>query len=111
MPSQAMQDVIDALRDRQKANAREAPPTLEERRAAFVPGDRLHPVPDDVLVQVTAGGCQPTGLPPRERTPAGVRPCTAEVTSSGRFAATASWPPGLGGPAVCRCCSLNIVWR
>jgi hypothetical protein len=38
MPSQAMQDVIDALRDRQKANASQAPPTLEERRAAFVPG-------------------------------------------------------------------------
>jgi hypothetical protein len=37
MPSQAMQDVIDALRDRQKANASQAPPTLEERRAAFVP--------------------------------------------------------------------------
>ena len=45
-----MQDVIDALRDRQKASASQAPPTLAERRAAFVPGDRLHPVPDDVLV-------------------------------------------------------------
>jgi epsilon-lactone hydrolase len=57
MPSQAMQDVIDVLRDRQKANASQAPPTLEERRAAFVPGDRLHPVPDDVVVsEVTAGG-------------------------------------------------------
>jgi hypothetical protein len=31
MPSQAMQDAIDALRDRQKANASQAPPTLEER--------------------------------------------------------------------------------
>ena len=57
MPSQAMQDVIDALRDRQKASASQAAPTLEERRAAFTPGDRLHPVPDDVLVsEVTAGG-------------------------------------------------------
>jgi monoterpene epsilon-lactone hydrolase len=57
MPSQAMQDVIDALRDRRKASAGQAPPTLEERRAAFVPGDRLHPVPDDVQVrEVTAGG-------------------------------------------------------
>ena len=57
MPSQAMQDAIDALRDRRKASAGQAPPTLEERRAAFVPGDRLHPVPDDVLVtEVTAGG-------------------------------------------------------
>jgi acetyl esterase/lipase len=49
MPSQAMQDSIDALRDRQKASANQAPPpTLAETRAAFVPGDRLHPVPDDV---------------------------------------------------------------
>jgi len=53
-----MQDSIDALRDRQKASASQAPPTLEERRAAFAPaGDRLHPVPDDVRVrEVTAGG-------------------------------------------------------
>src|SRR3984885_12262007 len=57
MPSQAMQDAIDALRDRRKAGASQAPPTLAERRAGFVPGDRLHPVPDDVVVrQVTAGG-------------------------------------------------------
>ena len=46
MPSQAMQDLIDALRDRQKASAGQAPPTLEQRRAAFTPGDRLHPVPE-----------------------------------------------------------------
>jgi hypothetical protein len=46
MPSQAMQDVIDTMRDRQKASASQAPPTLEERRAAFTPGDGLHPVPD-----------------------------------------------------------------
>ena len=57
MPSRAMQDVIDVLRDRQKASAGQAPPTLDERRAAFTPGDRLHPVPDDVVVrEVTAGG-------------------------------------------------------
>jgi len=57
MPSQAMQDAIDALRDRQKASATQTPPTLAERRAAFTPGDRLHPVPDDVQVtHVTAGG-------------------------------------------------------
>jgi epsilon-lactone hydrolase len=56
MPSLAMQDSIDALRDRQKASASQVPPTLEERRAAFIPGDRLHPVPDDVRVtEVTAG--------------------------------------------------------
>ena len=57
MPSQAMQDLIDAFRDQQKASASQAPPTLEERRAAFAPAGRLHPVPDDVLVrEVTAGG-------------------------------------------------------
>jgi len=57
MPSQAMQDAIDVLRDRQKAGAGQAPPTLAEFRAAFTPGDRLYPVPDDVLVtEVTAGG-------------------------------------------------------
>lgn len=52
-----MQDVMGALRDRQKAGARQAPPTLEERRAAFTPAGRLHPVPDDVLArEVTASG-------------------------------------------------------
>ena len=57
MPSQAMQDSIDVLWDRQKASASQAPATLEERRAAFTPGDRLYPVPDDVVVrEVTAGG-------------------------------------------------------
>ena len=57
MPSQAMQDAIDAIRDRQQASAGQAPPTLPELRATFVPGDRLHPVPDDVLgEEVTAGG-------------------------------------------------------
>jgi epsilon-lactone hydrolase len=57
MPSQAMAELIDAFRDRQKASAGQAAPPLEERRAAFAPGGRLHPVPDDVLVtEVTAGG-------------------------------------------------------
>jgi epsilon-lactone hydrolase len=57
MPSQAMQDSIDALRDGQRAGASQAPLTLEERRAAFAPAGRLHPVPDDVVVgEVTAGG-------------------------------------------------------
>jgi monoterpene epsilon-lactone hydrolase len=57
MPSQAMRDAIDAIRDRQRASAGQAPSTLEERRAAFTPGDRLYPVPDDVLVsEVNAGG-------------------------------------------------------
>jgi len=52
-----MQDVINVLRDQQKAAASQPSPTLEQRRAAFAPGGRLHPVPDDVLVtEVTAGG-------------------------------------------------------
>src|ERR1700733_13025512 len=57
MPSQAMQDSVDALRNRQRASAGQPPPPPDEWRAAFVPGDRLHPVPDDVLVtEVAAGG-------------------------------------------------------
>ncbi|HMG65534.1 MAG TPA: hypothetical protein VK599_21525 [Streptosporangiaceae bacterium] len=44
MPSQAMQDLIDAFRDRRQASAGQAPPTLEERRTSFAPGDRLHQV-------------------------------------------------------------------
>src|SRR5690242_9133853 len=57
MPSQEMQDVIDGLRDQQKASASQAPPTLEQRRAAFAPAGCLHPLPDDVMVtEVTAGG-------------------------------------------------------
>ena len=68
MPSQEMHHSIDALRDRRKASASQAPPTLEERRAAFVPGDRLHPLPDDVLVtNVTAGGV-PAHTPPPSTT-------------------------------------------
>jgi monoterpene epsilon-lactone hydrolase len=57
MPSQAMQDAIGVIRDRQQASAGPAPPTLAERRAAFVPGDRLYPIPGDVQVaEVNAGG-------------------------------------------------------
>jgi hypothetical protein len=57
MPSQAMQDVIDTLRGQQKAAASQPSPTLEQRRAAFAPAGRLHPLPDDVVVtDVTAGG-------------------------------------------------------
>ena len=43
MPSKAMQDAIEALRDRQKASAGQPPPALEQRRAAFTPGDRRGP--------------------------------------------------------------------
>jgi epsilon-lactone hydrolase len=57
MPSPAMQDAIATLRNRQQAGASQAPTTLAERRATFTPGDRLYPVPADVLVSdVTAGG-------------------------------------------------------
>jgi hypothetical protein len=60
-----MQNLIDGFRDRQEASASQAPPMLEERRAAVAPGGRLHLVPDDVLVKdVTAGRGQPTDLPP-----------------------------------------------
>ena len=57
MPSPAMQQLIDAFRDRRAARAGQAPPTLEELRAGFAPAGRIHPLPDDVLVAaVTAGG-------------------------------------------------------
>ena len=48
MPSQAMQDMIEAFRDQQKANARQVPPPLDQRRAAFAPAGTVHPIPDDV---------------------------------------------------------------
>jgi len=72
LPSQAMQHAIDALRDRQRAGAGQAPPPpLEEWRAAFVPGDILHPLPDDVRVsEVNAGGVPAHWLTAREPTPA-----------------------------------------
>jgi len=57
LPSPAMQQLIDAFRDRRAARAGQAPPTLEELRAGFAPAGRIHPLPDDVLVAaVTAGG-------------------------------------------------------
>jgi monoterpene epsilon-lactone hydrolase len=57
MPSEAMRDAMDVLRNRQKASASQAPATMAELRAGFTPGDRLYPVPDDVLVtDVDAGG-------------------------------------------------------
>jgi monoterpene epsilon-lactone hydrolase len=56
MPSEAMRNLIDALRRQQKASASQAPLTLEERRAFFAPAGPIHPVPDDVQVtRVTAG--------------------------------------------------------
>ena len=112
MPSQAMQDSIDALRDRQKISADQAPPTLEERRAAFTPGDRLYPVPDDVAVTaVTTGGVPAHWLTaPRADANRVLLFLHGGGYDSGRFAATGSWPPGWAGPAGCGCCSLNIAW-
>jgi epsilon-lactone hydrolase len=57
MPSHAMQQAIDGLREQRKAGVGHPSPTLAERRATFAPGGQPHPVPDDVLVtEVTAGG-------------------------------------------------------
>jgi len=57
MPSQPMKDLIDSLKEQQKASASRTAPTLKERRATFAPAGRLHPVPDDVRVtEATAGG-------------------------------------------------------
>ena len=69
MPSRAMQNVIAALRNRQQTGASHAPLSLQERRAGFTPGARLHKVPDDVVIEeVIAGGVPAYWLePPRAR--------------------------------------------
>src|SRR3954452_11514345 len=55
MPSVAMQDLMEVLRDRQRAGAGQA--TVGEARATFAPAGPVHPVPDDVMVsEVSAGG-------------------------------------------------------
>jgi monoterpene epsilon-lactone hydrolase len=57
MPSPAMNQLIDALRDQQKASVGEVARALGELRAGFAPGGRLHPLPEDVRVtDVSAGG-------------------------------------------------------
>jgi len=57
MPSVAMQDLMEVLRDRQRAGAGQATVTVGEARATFAPAGPLHPVPDDVMVtEVSAGG-------------------------------------------------------
>ncbi len=45
MPSQAMQDWMDAFRDQRKAGASQAAPTLAERRAAFASATALIRLP------------------------------------------------------------------
>jgi monoterpene epsilon-lactone hydrolase len=65
MPSQAMQDVIDAFRLQQQAGAGQPPPPLPQWRASFAPAGRVYPVPDDVQVSdVTAGGVPAHWLTP-----------------------------------------------
>src|SRR3954447_17583040 len=57
MPSVAMQDLMEVLRDRQRASAGQAAVSVGEARAAFAPAGPVHPVPDDVQVsEVSAGG-------------------------------------------------------
>jgi monoterpene epsilon-lactone hydrolase len=57
MPSVAMQDLMEVLRDRQRAGAGQAPATVGEARATFAPAGPVHPMPDDVMVgKVSAGG-------------------------------------------------------
>jgi monoterpene epsilon-lactone hydrolase len=57
MPSPEMQEVISELRRRQQSRAGQAPPPLDQIRAAFAPAGRLHPMPGDVRVdELTAAG-------------------------------------------------------
>src|SRR3954451_6982391 len=57
MPSVAMQDLMEVMRDRQRASASQAAVSVGEARAAFAPAGPVHPVPDDVLVsEASAGG-------------------------------------------------------
>ena len=112
MPSQAMEDVIDALRDRRKASASQAPLSLEERRTSFAPGGRLHPMPDDVMArEVSAGGVRAHWLA-APGTDAGRVLLflhgggyeLGSLRSDGELAAR------LGRASGMRCCSLNIAW-
>ena len=56
MPSQAMRDVMQALKERQTASADLPPVTVEEARATFAPGGPVHPIPDDVRVSEVSAG-------------------------------------------------------
>jgi len=57
MVSQAMQDLLDELKERQKADADRAPASIAETRASFAPSGPIYPIPDDVRVsKVNAGG-------------------------------------------------------
>src|ERR1700704_210357 len=57
MPSQAMKDLIDDIREQRRLRSGQAPLTLHQLRANFAPAGRVHPVPKDVTAtEVTAGG-------------------------------------------------------
>ena len=57
MPSEAMRQLLDELRTRQKEAAAGPPPSLAEVRAGFLPMGRPHAIPDDVVVtEAVAGG-------------------------------------------------------
>ncbi len=59
MPSAAMQQALELLRARQRAQADNPPLGLTEARAAFSPAGRTHPIPRDVVVSgVSAGGVE-----------------------------------------------------
>jgi monoterpene epsilon-lactone hydrolase len=107
-----MQDLIDSFRDRQKDSASQVPPALEEVRAAFAPGGRLHPVPDDVLVKgVTAGGVPAHWLAaPGADAGRVLLFLHGGGYELGSVRSAASWPPGWDEPAGCGCCSPNIAW-
>src|SRR3954471_23559076 len=105
-----MQDLMEVLRDRQRAGAGQAPVTVGEARATFAPAGPLHPVPDDVLVsEVSAGGVRAHWLaaPGADADRVllflhGGGYELGSLRSDGELAA--SW----AGPAGCACCSLNI---
>jgi len=54
-----MDRVLATLRRRRESAAGDSAPTLAEARAAFVPADALHPIPDDVTVAATSAGGVP----------------------------------------------------
>jgi monoterpene epsilon-lactone hydrolase len=54
MTSVAMQDALHALRQRQRSAEGQAPQTVAEARAGFIPADAIHPIPADVLVTAVA---------------------------------------------------------
>ena len=57
MPSEAMRQLLDELRARQREAAAGPTPTLGELRAGFLPIGRPHAIPDDVVVtEAVAGG-------------------------------------------------------